>query len=768
MRLEYSIATTGQDQLRSVLRGVEREAMASDKRLAGARRTSARGVAREQGGLMHGPGRREQMAAIRQTERAQVTATARSMRQQAAAERQRHRLAQANTKTEERAKIQGERNLARARESLDRQRAAALFQQHKNTEQETLRSQVSRRRTAERIGGGAARSVRGSLGTVARVGGAAIGLAGGFAAAGALAERSDVQRRASALANQAGDPGLKGRLADEAGSVQGFTGSETLGAMGAFVGKTGDLDAARASIQGIGKLSLATSSDFETMGEAAGNAFNVIADSIEDPKKRIAALNKVMAGWAGQGNIGTVEMKDMAQFGGRLGGATRKFVGGPADLLLKMGAMAQAAARAGGASDSAEATTGVARFAADLTKKPAQKALKAMGIDVFGGPGAVGSKTHESKLKSPDVVLADILDKTKGSLTLGEDVMNAESGKVLGGFSNIYTSAEAKKKGSGRAAVMGEFERYNRAGLTEKTIAEQANSRMDDPDMQLKEATKVFNDAVGRELAPVSVQLAHQFAELVPIAATLARVVGKFIGFMVENPMAGVGLLVGAALVKDITSAGVGEMLKKAMGVLSDGPGDSTGKPGGNSIAGSASATFMGATVGFAAAVAIFSAGVASFEDGETKARAGGADVVRMRDLAAKSKTGELTPEEQKEVRDIQVRRGKAETDARAAGPGEQAIATVLGIGQKLMAIPSMGASTMIDAKPEDVARTLARPDASNQINTQQSFAKETDALRQAIEANTAAVARAAKIGGPGVPAPEASRVAPMISGSRG
>ncbi len=622
MRLQYEIATTGQEQIRSVLRGIEREAAASDKRLESQRRGSARTVGREQAGLMHGPGRREQLQAIKQNERAQAMASARQMRERAAANRAEQRATLAATRGEERAKIQSERNIARARESLDKQRSRALLQQHNESERAAARLARGRRGMADRIGGGMARSVGGAVGTVAKIGGAAAGIAGGFAAADALRERSEVQRRASALANAAGDPNLKGRLAEEAGSVKGFSGTETLGSMQAFVGKTGDLGAARASLQGIGALALATDSDFETMGETAGNAFNVIADAIEDPKKRIEALQKVMAGWAGQGNIGAVELKDLAQFGGRLGASTRKFAGDPADLLIKMGAMAQAAVRAGGASDAAEATTGVARFAADLVKKPAQKALTAMGVDVFAGPGKKGSKEYQSKLADPGRIIADILEKTKGSLALNEDVVNAESGKVLGGFADLYLKAESKKKGSGRDAVLGEFKRYENAAIAPEAVKAQAESRLSDPDMQLKEAAKVFNESVGRELAPVAVKLAHQFAELVPLAATAARMFGKMIGYLTENPFSGIGIIVGAAIVKDIATAGISSLIKGAFSAASEaiskrGGGTVDAETGEFKAGGKLAAAGMGAAIGITIASAIITAGVVNFEKSE-------------------------------------------------------------------------------------------------------------------------------------------------------
>jgi hypothetical protein len=767
MRLVYEIATTGQDQLRSVLRGVEREAAASDKRLETQRRSSAKTLAREQSGLMHGPGRREQMAGIRQSERAQASANARLMREQAAARRLQERQSALAIKSEERARIASERNLARARESLDRQRSRALLRLHSESERAAERVSAGRRRFAGRVSEGMARSVGGAVGTAAAIGGTAVGVAGGFAAAEALRERSAIQRKASALANAAAKPGqdlgsLKAQLGDEAERVRGFTGTETLGAMQAFVGKTGDLDAARGAIQDLGKLALATESDFESLGETAGNAFNVLADAIEDPNERLKALKKVMAGWAGQGNIGAVELKDLAQFGGRLGASTRKFAGDPSDLLIKMGAMAQAAVRAGGASDAAEATTGVARFAADLTKKPAQKALTALGIDIFAGPGKKGSKTYQSKLADPSRIIADILEKTKGSLPANEDIVNAESGKVLGGFADLYNKAEQKKRGTGRKAVLDEFQRYERASLSSKAVEEQAASRLSDPDQQLKAATKEFNNAVGRELVPVAIQLAHHFAELVPLAATLARMFTRFIGFVSDNPFAGLGVIVGAAVSKDIASAGIGAILKRgataaAEAVAKRGHG-SVDADGNFTPTGNMAAVGAGAAVGIGLATFIVTTGIFNFEKREAEMQAGGEELKAARAAAAAGDSETLQ----------RLKNSGAKRLESMQTPGflENTIQGLMGVngvgwlGEKI----KPGSTAKFARAAGDFATDGNRDTAAN---TQEAYLEEIRKLQRALDANTRAVA-AGGGGKGGAPAPEASRTAPIVSPSRG
>lgn len=759
MRLVYEIATTGQDQLRSVLRGVEREAAASDKRQERQRTSTAKAGARERAGLMHGPGRREQMAAIRQTERAQLqatrqaeraqaTANARIMREQAAARRVQQRQVDLAIRTEERARIRSERNLARARESLDRQRSRSLLKLHNESERAATRLSSGRRRFAGRISEGMARSVGGAAGTVATLGATAVGVAGGFASAEALRERASVQRRASALANASGDPSIKGQLADEAERVKGFSGTETLGAMQAFVGKTGDLDAARGAIQDLGKLALATDSEFESLGETAGNAFNVIADAIDDPAQRLAALKKVMAGWAGQGNIGAVELKDLAQFGGRLGASTRKFAGDPSDLLIKMGAMAQAAVRAGGASDASEATTGVARFAADLTKKPAQKALAAMDLDIFAGPGKKGSKEYQSKLKDPAQIIAMILEKTKGSLPANEDVVNAESGKVLGGFADLYNKAEQKKKGTGRQAVLNEFKRYENAAISGTAVEQQAASRLSDPDVQLKEAAKVFNDAVGRELAPVAVQLAHTFAELVPVAATAARMLGKFIHILTESPATGIGLLIGAAIVKDIATAGIGSLIKTAV----TGAANAAASRGGGKLdqegnftpTGKLAAVGTGAAIGLTIASAIITAGVVNFEKGEQNMSTEGE---RLNAVRASTDVGFI----REQVREQRKRVNKL----KAPGVTE----AVLGKGAQDFVDNTLGLDANKGVETKTAESTLAAME--KQLAAAEAQAAASDKLSKAADKLNAAA-------GKQPPGGDASRTAPIVSQSRG
>lgn len=532
-RLEYEISAIGEAQVRRVLRGVEAEAK------AGARRTG-----RETSALMYGPSRKES-AAARAFDAQQAKATAKA---QEALDRQRSRSVLANIRTEERERIRAERSASRAAEALDRQRARGLLSLHRASEREQARNMRVRESTARRIGAGAAIGVVGGVGTALRYGTAAAGLVGGFAAADALSDQVQVRRQAALLANQAGNPALKGRIAAEAGNVVGFTGSEKLGAMSAFVGKTGDFGAAEGLIGDLGKLSLVYGANFAEMGEAAGHAFNVLKDSISDPNELRKAVLGTAQTWAAQGAMGTIEIKDMARIAGRMGASTRRFEGDAPGLLSTVGALGQLAAARGGASSAEEAATALARVPGDIVQN--QKRFAAAGVDVF-------SDKSRTKLADPVEILIRALERTGGDLTKINPLFNIESAKVLGGIAPIFADAEAKQKGSGRAAVLAEVGRFKGASVAPEAYDAQFRSMASEESTRVIEAQKAFREKIGTELLPVLTKVIPKFAEAVPHIAKLTAAVASAASYLIDNPFKGVGLIVAGVIAKDLAAAGL-------------------------------------------------------------------------------------------------------------------------------------------------------------------------------------------------------------------
>lgn len=605
MRLQYEISASA-EPLKRVLRGVEQEAKAANRRMG-----------REQS-AMFGPSRRDAVAARRYEEQLAKS----SAKAQESLDRQRSRAILANVRAEERERLRADRSVARAAEQLDRQRSRGLMQQFR--EQERAQSRTSA--AHDRIRLGAARTVVGGIGsgigTVAKVGGAAAGLFGGFAVASALEQKFALSRQAALLANQAGDPSLKGQLAKEALNVQGFTGQETLGAMSGFVGKTGDVDAARKIIGDLGKLSLVTGADFTQMGEAAGNAFNVLRTTIDDPKQRLEELRGVMQTLAAQGAMGTIEIKDMASVLSKMGASTHMFQGGSGGLLREVGALGQLAAQTGGAADAAEAATALARLPTDIVEH--RKRFEALGVHVL----AKGSKT---KLADPTEILLQTLEKTGGDLTKTGGLFNKESLHVLQGVLPFYTEAEDKnaklpaaqrqKAGvAGRTALLAEVNRYRGADYGAGELDKQYNSMLSEETTQVTENMKKLNDAIGTKLAPVVTELVPKITEAIPTIGKLAEGTAKVAEYLLDNPIKGVGAVIAASVAKDVASAGLGALLR---GVLT-GAGGGAGAAGSGIGAAGAAAAGGGLALGAAGLAATIGIALAADQATDLAKESGG------------------------------------------------------------------------------------------------------------------------------------------------
>lgn len=545
MKLQYEIASTGTRALVTDLRTIDAELDRAARR--GAQRDGK--SAQDRLRITDKAFLAEQRA-IAKRELEEQKARQKSVRDEEKTARAKERIEEKSLRYRQQLQNRHFNEVARQHQREERLAERTARNQQRLMQRATEKAARDYKRGAASVIGGATRTVTGVGRTVM----GAAGLGGGLAIGNAIHDYAGQAKSASILANAAGKPGEKGLLLEEAQHVKGYTGDETLGALGAFTEKTGDLEAARNLIQDIGKLSLATGGDFTEMGEAAGQVFNVIRDSIDDPLERLKAVQEVMESLAAQGSLGAVEIRDLATELAGLGAATRKYEGDPVELLKTMGAMSQATVARGGAPSAAEATTAITRFGADLTKKPAQKALGKLGIDVF-------SDKSNQKLKDPRAIMADILGKTGGDLTKLEEIFNAESIKALSGFSPLYLDAEKQQKGSGKKALYDEFERYSGAKVD---LEEGYKSRLEDPDVQYMEAMKEFNYALGKELLPTLTKAIPAFQEFIPQLSEAAKTLVGFINWASDHPVAGLGTLIGAAVVKEIAASGINKGISVA------------------------------------------------------------------------------------------------------------------------------------------------------------------------------------------------------------
>jgi hypothetical protein len=506
-----------------------------------------------------------------------------------------HRQIMGQIRAEERARVAAARAATRA----EKERLAAMRKGFVEMSKAAQAADRQERRVAASGKRSFARGTMGALGgaagTIAGIGKAGLaltGISGGAAAGIAISTEMRERAKASQLANQAGNTALKGQLLQDARGVRGFTGEEALGGMEAFVTKTGDLEMARKIIGDLGTLSLATGANLDDLGETAGQAFNVLRDQIKDPKQQLIELNGIMTALAQQGNMGAVEIKDLARDFGKLGAATRGFEGGAPALLRTMGAFAQMAVARGGAEGSADASTASARLVGDIVTN--KKKFKKLGV-------GIKSDVDPTKLRNPLAIMQDVLAKTGGDVEKTSGLFGIESAKIFKGLSAVYSEAEKSKKGSGRGAVDAEFKRFAGATLDPKALKDRAASRLSDPDVQFKETMKGLNAALAKELLPVAIELGTKLKEATPAIGAFAKKVSEVVMWLAANPWKGIGALVAGSIAKEIAASQIKSLIEKAiMGGRVPVPGGGGGPtvvpggaPKGSSLVGTATGVGM-------------------------------------------------------------------------------------------------------------------------------------------------------------------------------
>lgn len=436
-----------------------------------------------------------------------------------------------------RQELKAEREIQRSHERVERAKTRETERESRKRERIIEQEARAEARAAARHRVDVARTLRGSLGNAAgaltTVGAAGLGLtglAGGAIAANAIHNRMKLEAAATGLANQmVGDGASPAEIQRKKQSVlsrvigiRGVSAEAAVESARAFGGISGNYDLGVGMVHDLGKLSLATGVNLADLSTLAGNAYMKIkTPGMNQDEARKQTLEAVRT-FAGQGNIGAVEIKDLAQYGGRLTAAAAQFKGTRVENMAKMGTLAQVAIGSGSATDAAEATMAAARFASDLTEhaKDVQAlTIKGKSLSPFT------DKTH-TQFRSIDTLVADIMQATGGNMSKMKDIFGERSMKMAGGFQQIYLDAERTKKGSGREAVMAKFSEFQRATVSEHDVETRAAARLADTDLKLEESLKELNNAVAKELMPSFVGLVDAGKSVVPLLGAVASGLG--------------------------------------------------------------------------------------------------------------------------------------------------------------------------------------------------------------------------------------------------
>ncbi|MDD5305199.1 MAG: hypothetical protein PHS14_19030, partial [Elusimicrobia bacterium] len=489
---------------------------------------------------------------------ARASATQRAALERKAAlqrERSAARMARIEAASKSRQEAQSLRAKVRLESDAARRIADTAYRERAQKLSETRRSNARAAMDRTEFQGAVGRA---AIGSVTSVGRAAVGTAmlGGTALIGsAIYTQGQEAFKAQQLANQAGTPTKAGEILKEAQGIQGFSGGEALAGLEQWTNITGDLEAGRGILAELGQTALATGTSLDDLAAASANAFIPLKDAIPDAKARMEALRNTIRATAGMGAVGAVEIKDLASEMAGLAAQAGKFAGGPEAVMRQSVAMAQAARQRGGADSAAEAVTSVARFGSDVMTK--QKELRRMGVEVFTDKG-------HTKLRSQKDIMVDVLEKTHGDLGKIGELFGERSIRAVQGFSPLYNQAEAAKKGSGKAAVLAEFDRLEKSTLSDKDVNERAEALMKSPSMQFKETMKDLNAQLGTEFIPIVGEMVKALKDATPQIVAIGKAAAGIAGWAVKNPYEGVGALIAAKVSAEVASAAIGASVSKA------------------------------------------------------------------------------------------------------------------------------------------------------------------------------------------------------------
>lgn len=494
--------------------------------------------------------------------RAEEQAWKQAERERARLEKEKIKGAQAAAKAQERA----EKDAARETTEIAKEKVRAMMKIdaemtrfHAQQARERAAADREAAREAERAADGAAkawvkkrekqkRDMQSTIGAVGHLGmNAAIG-AGRFGmnvlgdiASGAgvrldmashFQRASELQESATQLSNSGYMPGSAGAngqrvdpndLMKQAYSVGNETGTganEIMGAMGTFVGKTGDLEASRDTIKDLAVLSKATGANLTDMADAAADVSNQLGD-IPDKGARI---RDVMLTIAGQGKLGAVEIKDLASQMAKVASSAQQIEGNPGDNIKLLGAFAQEARQRGGAASATQAATSVQAMINTLKTPARVAAFKEKGIDVYNKAGMI---------RNPEEIVIQSLQKS-GMDPVGFKKMwaNVQGARSVEGFASIYRSSYAHTSGSEQEklaaatrAVRDEFKRLEEVSISEQELRESYAAAMETGKSQAEQFNnqlqEIAQDAQS-QLLPALVALAPAVVQLTKSAADAA------------------------------------------------------------------------------------------------------------------------------------------------------------------------------------------------------------------------------------------------------
>jgi len=343
--------------------------------------------------------------------------------------------------------------------------------------------------------------------------------------------------------------------ANRVGSATGTKSEDVLGGLEKFVKMTGDLQTARDSMAEIGKIAKANGVDFGDMMEAAAN----VSISMGEIPNKAEHLQSIMRTVAGQGHLGAVTIKDMADQMGKLTAQANFFkIDARSKATLEaagvtnettqnvaiMGAMAQYARAKGGRITAQQATQSSMAFIRDLANPTEVKRMHERGINVYADAG-------HTKVRDPMQVMLEVFKsaQTKGGINrdfVNKVFPNQQSRAVANALTQDYDAEYKKAAEAGitdetlrhqkaMEGVTDTFQNYLKVSQTAEGVTERFNLAMKTTESQaniLNNNLGSLSDEVSKTLLPVVKELAPAF---ISAGKTIASWVSEVTGHAKET-----------------------------------------------------------------------------------------------------------------------------------------------------------------------------------------------------------------------------------------
>ena len=626
------------------------------------------------------------------------------------------------TREAEREFTKRERDAERAAERLNRideqaarKRANTMIREAERAHAEMEQMQ---RRYASHVGGAVSSSASRLMSGASMVMGAAAGIGGGFAIADVIRDRGAAEKQAALLVNTVttGNTPPQGAdvnsILDAASSTAIATGmSKSDVVSGALEysrkAKGGDFQGAMANMGFFAKMSAATGASVTDIASAAGTLQSQNTDLSSGEMQQM--LLNVYA----QGKQGSMSMVDVAKQMGTLASTRSSFAGDVSKNQMTLMALGQLAAPEGSIE---EAGIGVKNLALEAGKHSDE--LRAMHVK-FNSRG---------QMESPEQLIEQVFRGTGGDMTKIEKIFGARGSKVFQALSGTFNNAGGGE--AGIEAIHGAMANVSGATMTAEQLDKQVTQMMSTPSERIARSFAMVREDLESKLAPALEHFAVEtLPRMLPYIERAINVFDSLASALADNPIKGLGLIIGGFMLKELAAAHVGFVIKEVVMQSISGAGI------GPALLAVTSAPLAAAVTGIIGALAALGLAIGGYmaikeankQDVDSQNKGAGR-MAEAESLVGKARAGKATPEDMRRLKEL---RGQIEQDqiyfTDQAAPG--VVGKIVGSG-------ALGS----DAKDAATARQhVMKEQADRDAMLRQAITQALEPHTKALIENTAA-----------------------------